>query len=446
VIYRPVDLPLCPRFEYGTRPRHAAVRASCSLLPSGIWTSRRRRSAHVHTMRCEPSSLAPLMTTCPDAHMLDGEGSPSSSQFTVVLTTIRECRCPTTQPSWTPTRLISSLSLDEMPPVARVPPPALLLGPRWTVVRTNSWLCNHGQLRRNTDRLARHRLAQLALASRVDHQRQAHRCHHRLAQPPKPPFATSLAMINIGESVEEIDRVVEHVRTTIGTTSERHPGGWPEQSELALIDAVFSARAVYGVAAKDGRSATGVHRVLGHWRSLRAESHFDDLAALVRHMDEAGLESLAEVNRQLVPGPDPERPSKWAAVRSVASDLVEAGYGSSREIVEAARDDRAKDLKSTFTQTKGVGSVTFDYFLVLLGVPGVKADTMIRAFVDEALHDDVPLGGGDETRVAAHQASQLLRRAAEHLGMNESDLDHAVWLHQRAARAERNDNTYPQKP
>lgn len=39
-----------------------------------------------------------------------------------------------------------------------------LLGLRWTVERTNSWLSNHGQLRRNTDRCAAHRFAQLALA------------------------------------------------------------------------------------------------------------------------------------------------------------------------------------------------------------------------------------------------------------------------------------------
>ena len=38
------------------------------------------------------------------------------------------------------------------------------LGMRWTVERTNSWLSNYGQLRRNTDRYPHHRLAQLALA------------------------------------------------------------------------------------------------------------------------------------------------------------------------------------------------------------------------------------------------------------------------------------------
>jgi len=34
----------------------------------------------------------------------------------------------------------------------------------WPIERTNSWLSNFGQLRRNTDRRITHRLAQLALA------------------------------------------------------------------------------------------------------------------------------------------------------------------------------------------------------------------------------------------------------------------------------------------
>lgn len=42
--------------------------------------------------------------------------------------------------------------------------PANQLGLRWAVERTNSWLSNHGQLRRNTDRNPTHRTAQLELA------------------------------------------------------------------------------------------------------------------------------------------------------------------------------------------------------------------------------------------------------------------------------------------
>lgn len=41
---------------------------------------------------------------------------------------------------------------------------AVSLGMRWPVERTNSWLSNFGQLRRNTDRFDHHRLAQIDLA------------------------------------------------------------------------------------------------------------------------------------------------------------------------------------------------------------------------------------------------------------------------------------------
>ena len=44
---------------------------------------------------------------------------------------------------------------------------AVPLGLRWPVERTNAWLANFGQLRRNTDRKSTHRLAQFALALAV---------------------------------------------------------------------------------------------------------------------------------------------------------------------------------------------------------------------------------------------------------------------------------------
>jgi hypothetical protein len=50
------------------------------------------------------------------------------------------------------------------PGEAEDPGRPLRLGLRWAVERTNSWLSNYGQLRRNTDRRTIHRLAQLALA------------------------------------------------------------------------------------------------------------------------------------------------------------------------------------------------------------------------------------------------------------------------------------------
>lgn len=47
------------------------------------------------------------------------------------------------------------------------PPQRAPLGKRWIVERTNSWLSNFGQLRRNADRTTGQRLSQLALAVTV---------------------------------------------------------------------------------------------------------------------------------------------------------------------------------------------------------------------------------------------------------------------------------------
>jgi transposase len=67
-------------------------------------------------------------------------------------------------------RLVAGLGIDDLVCSRRRRPgtattkKVLPLGMRWPIERTNSWLSNFGQLRRNTDRRPGHRLAQLALA------------------------------------------------------------------------------------------------------------------------------------------------------------------------------------------------------------------------------------------------------------------------------------------
>src|SRR3954447_189863 len=67
-------------------------------------------------------------------------------------------------------RLCTDIGLDDLLVAKRRPNGAgrvrldVPLGMRWPVERTNSWLSNFGQLRRNTDRFIHQRLAQLALA------------------------------------------------------------------------------------------------------------------------------------------------------------------------------------------------------------------------------------------------------------------------------------------
>ncbi|MFH1105457.1 MAG: IS5 family transposase [Actinomycetota bacterium] len=66
--------------------------------------------------------------------------------------------------------LIAAVGIDDLVCAHRRPrgeatePKPVPLGMRWPIERTNSWLSNYGQLRRNTDRRIIHRLAALALA------------------------------------------------------------------------------------------------------------------------------------------------------------------------------------------------------------------------------------------------------------------------------------------
>lgn len=48
-------------------------------------------------------------------------------------------------------------------------------------------------------------------------------------------------------------------------------------------------------------------------------------------------------------------------------------------------DADSEAMKRIYTSVSGLGWVTFEYFSKLLGVPGVKVDTMIARFVDSAL-------------------------------------------------------------
>ena len=81
-------------------------------------------------------------------------------QRSPAFTRLKQCRCPESR----------TVGIDDVVCAKRrkrgaaAAKTTVPLGLRWAIERTNSWLSNFGQLRRNTDRRPRHRLAQLALA------------------------------------------------------------------------------------------------------------------------------------------------------------------------------------------------------------------------------------------------------------------------------------------
>ncbi len=215
-----------------------------------------------------------------------------------------------------------------------------------------------------------------------------------------------------GDNVVEdsdVERVVEYVHEQLPADWAQWPGGWPGEAEAALLDAVLSIQAVYG------GPQTGVRGAIGRWRQHRGGVPLDDLGALAS----IGPEDLAQVlnNRQRLS----EGRLKAEAIADAADRLVKAGMRSSADL-----DGGRGKYRRAYVAVRGLGTVTWDYLCMLLGVDGVKADVWVVRFVSRALRDDT----GDSSRDPAY-CGELLRLAAAQLQVPATKLDHAVWAQMR---------------
>lgn len=192
----------------------------------------------------------------------------------------------------------------------------------------------------------------------------------------------------------------------------KHPGGWRGQIEAALIDAVLSANARYG------GEESGVRAAVRRWKDSQQGRRLDHLPDLVRWVEANGQDAFMNVlaNRQRVPGRG-QRPRKTEAVVAVAAELMGAGVNGSADI-----DPRSHG--AAFTRVRGVGPVTWRYFLMLLGTPGIKADRMIVRFAADAL-------GVPQQEMTSKRAEALLHEAATDMGVSPTQLDYAAWSYQR---------------
>jgi hypothetical protein len=212
----------------------------------------------------------------------------------------------------------------------------------------------------------------------------------------------------------QLDRLVAAIRGDYPGEMPPAPRGWPGQVEAALMDAVFSMRANYG-----NSETTGVRRIVHAWRNhrgLSADAPADDLRALA-NTDPERLAGLVD-NRQIVP--DRKGTTKAAAVVAAAGNLVAAGYPNAAALVA---DGPGGDASKAYRAVPGLGWVTWAYLLMLLGVPGVKADVMVCRYVTEAL--------GSGTELSPGFCAAAVTAAAEALDIGAVRLDHAIWALQR---------------
>ena len=201
------------------------------------------------------------------------------------------------------------------------------------------------------------------------------------------------------------------IRQLAGILSDRfdgrwtEPNGWPDRADLALLDSVFSTRARY---------ETVVRPLVLRWRDHDHASTggLSDLLAV----DRATLVGIVR-NEQKVPGRSPDRLLKVDAVLQVAQRMIENGWNLPPQIADAAITC-PKDLSRVFQSTSGVGPAQLSYFLMLLGIPGIKPDTLLTAWIER----EMGLEALSQNEVVA-----LARGAADLLGMSPTVVDHTIW-------------------
>ncbi|WP_232320407.1 heme peroxidase [Rhodococcus sp. WMMA185] len=115
---------------------------------------------------------------------------------------------------------------------------------------------------------------------------------------------------------------------------------------------------------------------------------------------------------------------KAAVIQEVAQKLHDAGVRTAADLRqhgarEPGNDERRRVTKKLWTSVEAQSSgITWEYALMLAGLPGAKADRMVVRFVSDAV------GVSD---LSPERAAGLVRDAAGLLSVNATDLDHAIW-------------------
>lgn len=218
----------------------------------------------------------------------------------------------------------------------------------------------------------------------------------------------------------KIQHLLTQVQTDLGTDTSRWyvPKGYTSTA-LAILDSIYST----------GNRYSGVVNLLSRYSALREEAGADatkddamDLADAILQC--GGPEAFAQATRnRWRTSSRTSAPRKAEAALRAAELLVDLDMPT-RDNVRAAMQDRnareSSDLaKGWYTIPGQRSGLTYDYFLMLLGLPGVKADRMIRRYVTRAV--------GSSRTVDAKSASRLVEKVADEINVDYSTLDHTIW-------------------
>ena len=197
-----------------------------------------------------------------------------------------------------------------------------------------------------------------------------------------------------------------YVLETVGPEPANWRGGWPDELEAALIDAVFSVRARYGSRERQ----TGVCGAWTRWRDHLGE-RANDLRVLAATSPDA-LRSITNNGKV-------SRRYKADVAIDAAAALHKAGIVTAQDF-----RDNQEPAKAAYLSIKGCGPVTLAYLGMLIEFDAIKPDIWIKRFVQDRIHN-----------ATQDEATSLLTAVAERLNIEARRLDHAVWAYRRSAKA-----------
>ncbi len=211
----------------------------------------------------------------------------------------------------------------------------------------------------------------------------------------------------------EVDALVAYCKSNLGDPDLWiTPEGYPRSLALCLIDSIYSTGSHY----------SSVVNVVNRYRAQRGST--DGAAALLQSMSAAGgprgwAESVAD---NLKPAHTKAgAPLKAEVIEQAAQLMVDHGIDTVEDLVAAVEasptDNPVHDAwKKLPSQRSGV---TYNYLLLLAGLPSVKPDRMVLRFLELAIGTDVTLTGD--------RVIELVMAAANALEVSPRTLDHVIW-------------------
>lgn len=180
----------------------------------------------------------------------------------------------------------------------------------------------------------------------------------------------------------EVEALADRCRAVLGDPDRWFkPDGYPNSLALCIVDSIFSTGSHY----------QAVINVVRRYRDLRGPAAETDGTAelLSTFADHDGARGWAEHMKNRKPASTrPGASLKAAVVEQVAINLDEAGVCTTADLRQRADptyEQTSRATKALWTSAEAQSSgITWEYALILAGLPRVKADRMVIRFVTEA--------------------------------------------------------------